>query len=74
METKEQREQVILDLVNMLRVMPFTMKFKVKKKPKGIHIVYDVTREVMDAMIKEATEKEKKSVISKVINNENESK
>jgi hypothetical protein len=40
----------------MLRVTPFTVEFKVVKKPKGIKIIYEVTREHMDAMMKKAAE------------------
>lgn len=49
---EEQREQVIQSLAEMLRSNPFTFEFKVVKKPKGIKIIYEVTREQMDAMIK----------------------
>lgn len=49
---EEQREQVIQDLANLLRRNPFNFEFKVVKKPKGIKVIYEVTQEQMDAMIK----------------------
>ncbi len=51
MTQEENREQVIQKLASMLRNNPFTFEFKVKKKPKGIHIIYEVTQEEMDAML-----------------------
>lgn len=58
MTAEEKREQVIQDITGMLRVNPFTFEFKVTKKPKGIKIIYEVTQEHMDEMIKNAAKKE----------------
>ena len=44
----------------MLRHNPFTFEFKVLKHPKGIKIIYEVTKEQMDAIVNKAAEKEKK--------------
>lgn len=57
MTPEEQREQTIQSLVEVLRRMPFSVEFKVKKKPQGIKIIYEVTQEYMDAMIKKAARK-----------------
>ncbi len=53
----ENREQVIQDIADMLRRNPFTFEFTVKKNPKGIKVIYEVTQEQMDAMMKRASEK-----------------
>lgn len=58
MTTEEQREQVIQNLVDLLRHNPFKVDFKVVKKPKGIHIIHEVTQEEMDAVMKMLAEKE----------------
>lgn len=46
-----QREEVIQYLVGILRHNPFSFEFAVKKNPKGIKIIYEVTQEDMDKMI-----------------------
>ena len=58
MTPEEQREQAIQSLVNILRTVPFSVEFKVKKKPAGITIIYEVTQEEMDEIMKNATRKE----------------
>lgn len=50
MTQKEHRELAIQNITSMLRSNPFTFEFKVKKKPKGIRIIYEVTQEEMDAI------------------------
>ncbi len=59
MTQNEQREQVIKNLTEILRHNPFTFEFKVKKRPQGIKVIYEVTQEQMDAMMKAAAEKHK---------------
>lgn len=56
MTQEEVREQAIQNVADMLRATPFTVEFKVVKKPKGIRIIYEVTQEQMDAMMKKAAE------------------
>lgn len=51
----EKREQIILTLADWMRNNPFTFEYKVVKKPKGIKIIYEVSQEEMDAMVKEYT-------------------
>ena len=51
MTPKEQRERVIQNLAKTLRHSPFVVEFKVKKKPKGIKIIYEVTEEQMKVMV-----------------------
>lgn len=59
MTIEEKREQVILSIAEQLRHNPFTVKFQIVKKPKGIKIIHEVTREEMDALIKAAKGGEK---------------
>ena len=53
--TKEEiaRQKVIENITGMLQTTPFTFEFKVVKKPKGIKIIHEVTREQMDALTKQ---------------------
>ena len=44
---EEKRENVIQGIVDVLREVPFTVEFKVKKKPTGIKVIYEVTQEQM---------------------------
>lgn len=49
MTTEEKKAQVIQGLTNLLQCTPFTIEFKVKKEPKGIKVIIEVTQEEMDA-------------------------
>lgn len=51
MTTEEEREQIIQDLADKLRTSPFRVEFKVKKRPAGIKIIFEVTQEEMDACL-----------------------
>ena len=55
---EEQREQVIQNITGMLRRNPFTFEFKVVKKPKGIKVIYEVTKEELSAVMNKAAEKQ----------------
>ena len=59
MAQDEKREKVIQNIADMLRTNPFTFEFKVRKNPKGIKVIYEVTQEQMDAMMKKAAEEHK---------------
>lgn len=59
MTQEEQREQVVQNLADMLRHNPFTFEFKVKKKPQGIKVIYEVTQEQMNRMMDQAAKKHK---------------
>lgn len=52
MTQDEQREQVIKNLTEMLRHNPFTFEFKVKKRPQGIKVIYELKQEHLDAILK----------------------
>ena len=56
---KEQREKIIRNIADDLRRMPFTFEYVVRKKPKGIKVIYEVTQEQIDRIIAYAERKEK---------------
>lgn len=41
----------ILAIADMLRITPYKVEFKVKKKPSCVKIIIEVTQEQMDAAI-----------------------
>lgn len=51
MTQEEQREQIIQQIAYMLRTTQFSVEFAVKKNPKGIRIIHEVTQEQMDKYI-----------------------
>lgn len=51
MTVEEQREMNILAIADMLRITPYKVEFKVKKKPTGVKIIIEVTQDQMDAAI-----------------------
>ena len=51
MTQEEQRERVILDIADMLRRNSFTCEYKVKKKPAGIKVIFEVTQEQLNEMM-----------------------
>lgn len=57
MTDKEKREQVIQGLTNLLQYTPFTVEYKVKKKPAGIKVIIEVTQEQMKSLAKQVIEK-----------------
>lgn len=57
MTEKEKREQMIQGLNGLLRVAPFELEYRVRKKPKGVHVIIDVTKEQMEALAKDLIEK-----------------
>ena len=52
MAQDERREYVIQNIADLLRTNPFTFEFKVKKNPKGIKVIYEVTQSEMDTMLR----------------------
>ena len=54
MEQEKERERVIQGITDMLRRNPFTFEFKVKKKPTGIKVIYEVTQEQLNEMMNQA--------------------
>lgn len=58
-DIEEKREQVIQNITGLLRRNPFTFEFKVKKKPQGIKVIYEVTQEELSRMMNNAAKKHK---------------
>lgn len=54
----EKREELIQNIVDMLRCTPFSVEFKVVKNPKGIRVIHEVTQEELDAVRSQAAEEE----------------
>ena len=60
---KEAKEQVIQNLLDLLRREPFTFECKVAKKPKGIKVIYEVTQEEMDVLLQKIRKDETGRII-----------
>ena len=58
-DIEEKRELVIQNITGLLRRNPFTFEFKVKKKPQGIKVIYEVTQEELSRMMNNAAKKHK---------------
>lgn len=48
----ELKGRLIHNVAKLLRTNPFKVEFKVVKKPKGIRIIYEVTQEEMNEIIR----------------------
>ena len=59
MTQEEKRDAAINQVAQLLKVNPFSMEFKVVKKPKGIKIIYEVTQEEMDKLLQMQRERRK---------------
>lgn len=57
MITEEKREQIIQGVTNLLQSTPFTVEYKVKKKPHGVKVIIEVTQEQMELLAKQVIEK-----------------
>ena len=60
-QKEEAREQVIQNITEMLRRNPFTFEFKVKKRPQGIKVIYEVTQEELNKMMEQAAKQHKRA-------------
>ena len=52
--TDEQRENIIQSITEVLRTNGFTFEYVVRKNPKGIRIIHEVTKEQLDAIMRTA--------------------
>ena len=52
----DQREKVLNGLMKLLSNSAFSYELVVKKKPKGIRIIHEVTEEEMNAMVEKSKE------------------
>lgn len=54
-EQDEKREKVINGIADLLRNNAFSFEYKVAKKPKGIKIIFEVSQEQMEEIVKGMT-------------------
>ena len=57
MTDEEKREQMIHNIAEAMRREHFSFEFKVKKKPAGIKIIYEVTQDDLNEIMKALTQK-----------------
>jgi hypothetical protein len=57
MTKEEQREKVVEGIADLLRHSSFSFEYRVKKKPKGIKVISEVTKEQLDAIMAKVKEK-----------------
>ena len=50
-KAEEAREQVVQKIADLMRTSPFSVEYRVKKKPKGIKVIIEVTEEQMDCLV-----------------------
>ena len=55
-EIRDQRSLLVNRITEMLMSQGFTFEYAVRKKPKGIRIIYEVTQEELDAMVEKSKE------------------
>ena len=55
-EIKDQRSLLVNRITEMLMSQGFTFEYVVRKHPKGIRIIYEITQEEMDAMVEKCKE------------------
>ena len=60
MTDEEKIEQAIQALTSILETTPFSVEFKVKKKPAGIKVIIEVTQEQMDGIANQTLERTKR--------------
>ena len=54
MTTEEKKEQVVQMIADLMRTSSFSVEYRVKKKPKGIKIIYEMTQEDMDELVSDS--------------------
>ncbi len=50
-EIRDEKFLIVNSIMELLMSHGFTLEYVVRKKPKGIKIVYEITQEQMDALI-----------------------
>ena len=55
-EIECQRSVLVIRIAEMLMSQGFTFEYAVRKHPKGIRIIYEVTQEELDAMVEKSKE------------------
>lgn len=49
---EKRKEMAVQSIIVLMESEPFTFAFRVKKKPKGLRIIYELTQEEMDMLVK----------------------
>jgi len=52
-ETEEQRKKIIKQISNLLMRNGFTFEYVIRKKPKGIKVIFEVTQEQLSKIIEQ---------------------
>ena len=52
MAIADKREQAFQSLVDMFQISPVQVEVRAKKKPAGIKIIFEVTQEQMEGIVK----------------------
>ena len=55
-EIKDQRKLLVNRITEMLMSHGFTFEYAVRKHPKGIRIIYEVTQDELNAMVEKSKE------------------
>ena len=55
-EIKDNKSLLVNRITEMLMSNGFTFEYVVRKKPKGIRIIYEVTQEELNAMVEKSKE------------------
>ena len=50
-EIRDEKSLIVHSVMELLMSHGFTLEYVVRKKPKGIKVIYEVTQEQMDALI-----------------------
>ena len=50
-DLEKQRKKSLKAIMNILEHNEVHFEIKVKKKPKGVHVIYEVTQKDMDALV-----------------------
>ena len=54
MTTEDKKEQVVQKIADLMRTSSFSVEYRVKKKPKGIKVIIEVTEEQMNYVVEQA--------------------
>lgn len=53
MTTADKREQAFQSLADMFQISPVQVEIRAKKKPAGIKIIFEVTQQEMEGIVKQ---------------------
>ena len=50
-KAEEKRELVVQKIADLMRTLSFSVEYRVKKRPKGIKVIIEVTEEQMGCLV-----------------------